>query len=121
MLQNMKKLAFAATMTAFGAQSAAAEEHVVIITGSSFFPQVTYVDPSDTVRFVNESSTTQSINGQDGNWEVLNIPNGGAATLTIVEGMKNQYTGDGFTSAETGETITPTGSISFANPPLGSI
>ena len=67
----MVKYTFVAGALALGLASAAqAEEHMVVVTGFSYFPAVTYAAPGDSVIFINESGETQTVVGQDAGWVI---------------------------------------------------
>lgn len=60
-----------ASALAFGLGTAAhAKEHIIVLTGFSYFPAITYVDSGDTVIFVNESEETQTVVAKDSGWTV---------------------------------------------------
>lgn len=52
------------------ASAAHAEEHIIVMTGFSYFPAKTYADPGDSVRFVNESGESQTVVGADSGWMI---------------------------------------------------
>ncbi|MFP4328039.1 MAG: hypothetical protein ACLFQL_08520 [Paracoccaceae bacterium] len=45
-----------------------AEEHVVMLMGDAYFPEITYVAPGDSVQFVNGTDTAHSATATDGSW-----------------------------------------------------
>ncbi len=67
------------------ASAAAAEEHIVILTGFSYFPAVTYANSGDTVTFVNESGEEQTVVGKDVGWVIGPLDNAGEGTLVVNE------------------------------------
>lgn len=67
------------------AAPAVAEEHVVILTGFSYFPSVTYAQPGDTVRFVNQSGDEETVVGRDVGWVVGPLQDQDEGTLVVNE------------------------------------
>lgn len=49
---------------------ALANEHVIIVTGFSYFPAVTYAKSGDTVRFINQSGGPETVVGRDTGWVI---------------------------------------------------
>lgn len=49
---------------------ALADEHIVIVTGFSYFPSITFAQPGDTVRFVNQSGASETVVGRDTGWVI---------------------------------------------------
>jgi len=67
------------------ASAAAAEEHIVILTGFSYFPAVTYAQSGDTVVFVNESGEEQTVVGKDTGWVIGPLENAAEGMLVVNE------------------------------------
>lgn len=75
---------FLAGALALGLGTAAqADEHVVVLTGFSYFPAITYVHPGDTVIFVNESGETQTVVAKDSGWTVGPLDNEAEGALVV--------------------------------------
>ena len=82
----MVKKLFLAGACALGLNSAAhADQHVVVLTGFSYFPAITYVDAGDTVIFVNESGETQTVVAKDSGWTVGPLDNEAEGALVVQE------------------------------------
>lgn len=71
--------------------SASAEQFQIMMMEQSFFPNVSYVKPGDTVTFVNMSGITRDIQARNGIWSIAGITDGAEATITVQEGWKNDY------------------------------
>jgi plastocyanin len=67
------------------AGTAHAEEHMIVLTGFSYFPAVTYAKPGDTVRFINESGEEQTVVGKDAGWVVGPLNDQQEGTLVVSE------------------------------------
>jgi len=67
------------------ASAAAAEEHIVILTGFSYFPAVTYAQSGDTVVFVNESGEEQTVVGKDVGWIIGPLDDAAEGMLVVDE------------------------------------
>lgn len=125
-------LAMAAPLAA---EQIAATEHVIVLTGFSYFPAVTYAHPGDTIRFVNESGGFETVVGKDAGWYIGPLANAEQATLVVTEdtelaffsayGLCTQGQGGGTcgngqdsTDAGTFEGAAVKAEISFATPAL---
>ena len=73
------------------AVTAQAEEHVVIILDTAFFPDTTILRPGDVVRFVNESKQAKAIIHVQGVWETPSIATGDAIWVTITPDMIGKF------------------------------
>lgn len=106
----------AAAMFSCGlATQAFGEEHVVIVTGFAYFPEVIHVEPGDSIRFVNKSGTDQIVAALDGTWVIGPMPNEAEATLAVTRQTTPDYSGH---SAHT-PSHPISARMSFAPPPLG--
>ncbi len=76
-------LAGAAALSIATVNAANAEEHFIVVTGFSYFPAVTYAQPGDTIRFVNESGEEQTVVGKDAGWVVGPLQNLEQGELTV--------------------------------------
>lgn len=107
-------LATAATL--FTATSAAATEHTILILPDAYFPQITYLDEGDTVRFVNVSGLAHNMIAKNESWEAGPIPTDGDLTMTITNSVQKTFynkatqLGDGTYAVE--------GRMSFAEAPV---
>lgn len=80
----------AAALTAT-AGSTAAENYQILMMDYAFFPEISYVQPGDTVTFVNMSGITRVIEAKNGSWSTPEIADGGEATISIEQGMMNTF------------------------------
>lgn len=80
-----KKWHFAAATVIGLAGTAHAEEHLIVLTGFSYFPAVTYAKPGDTVRFINQSGQPQMVVGKNAGWMVGPLDDQQEATLGVDE------------------------------------
>ena len=87
-----------------------AAEHEIIVLGSSFFPTVSYVDAGDTVKFINESETAQTITAIGNTWNTGAIEPASEIVLLVNPAMEGTFFGDA-------EQLTE-GALSFGTPPL---
>mmetsp|Transcript_22396 Transcript_22396/g.35979 ORF Transcript_22396/g.35979 Transcript_22396/m.35979 type:complete len:116 (-) Transcript_22396:2411-2758(-) len=96
--------------------TAAATEHSILILPDAYFPQVTYIEPGDTVRFINASGSNQSIVAKNNDWTLGPIAPDAAVTVVIETGVQKTFynkdlkDGDGNYSVE--------GKMSFSDAPL---
>ena len=114
MLRKTSTLAIAALMTS--ASFAAAEEHTIFYLGDTFFPEITYVDAGDTIRFLNSSANEMSIVSLDDEWSVGPIGAEESQTVPVSGGMKLKFFD---ASSVDGESDTVGGELSFEPAPLG--
>lgn len=98
---------FAASALALGiwAVPAQAIDHQVIAVAGAFFPEVTYVQPGDTVTFINEDLTPRRIFGDDFNFVSPRLGQGESWTMTVVDAMPNDYFAKSFNVAETNDAL----------------
>lgn len=122
----------AAALTAT-AGSTAAENYQILMMDYAFFPEISYVQPGDTVTFVNMSGITRVIEAKNGSWSTPEIADGGEATISIEQGMMNTFKtnidgvgGDDVTDVsdgtegvdgQTAEEGTIIGNLNFSAPP----
>lgn len=117
-----KTLSLAVTATLVSASFATAEEHVILYLGDAFFPQITYVDAGDTLKFVNASSNTMNVVSSDSAWAIGPIAVDGSDTVDVTAGMALEFV-DADSIGEDDEddedeTALVTGDISFDEPVL---
>ncbi len=115
MLRKTSTLAVLALMTS--ATFAAAEEHVVLFLGDAFFPEVSYVDPGDTVRFVNASTQALNIVSEGSEWSVGPIAVETDASINITGNMTLKFF-DADSAGDDG-VLTVNGNLSYDDAPQG--
>ena len=86
----LRAAATAVTMT-FAAGPASADNFQILMMDYAFFPEISYVKPGDTVTFVNMSGITRVISDRSGSWATPELADGQEATITIEQGMKNEF------------------------------
>lgn len=90
--------------------SASAENFDILIMEMSFFPSVSYVQPGDTLTFINESGVDRDIRSRNLDWFIPDLANGASASIVIEDSWKNEYlsrikgSGNGETPTDTTET-----------------
>ena len=80
-----KNTYIAAALLAGSASMAHAAEHMVVLTGFSYFPAVTYAAPGDTVIFINESGEEQTVVGKDSGWIIGPLTDQAEGSLVVTE------------------------------------
>jgi plastocyanin len=113
-----------------------ATEHEVTIVAGAFYPEITYVQPGDTVTFYNADDTPRRVFGDEYHFKSPNLQTGDEYVITVFEGMPNDYYAKAFTvegeDTSLGEGSVPAeeaadvdedgktmrGVLSFAPPPL---
>ncbi len=75
------------------AASFAADEHVVIVLETAYFPEKLFVKQGDTVRFVNNSDSAHAIHHQDGKWVTHSFASGEELLVTIEPDMAGSFYG----------------------------
>jgi plastocyanin len=73
--------------------SARAEEHIVMILGSAYFPRTTAVASGDTVRFVNVSGTTHVVTSKANLWTTGPIGEGEEIIIAMTPEMTGGFSG----------------------------
>ncbi|MEP2889574.1 hypothetical protein [Tateyamaria sp.] len=108
--------AVATVATLFAASPVAAAEHMILILEDAYFPQVTYLERGDTVRFVNASGLSHNIIAKNNSWELGPIPVDGEVTLLIDDGVQKTF----YNTASEGEdgVFLVEGKMSYSNAPL---
>lgn len=132
----LRKTAAAALALGLISGSAYATEHEVAIVAGAFYPEITYVQPGDTVVIYNADDVPRKVFGDTFHFVTPNLHTGEEYTLTVTEGMPNEYFGKSFAddagSESFGEGATDAeqiadsdedgkkmrGVLSFAPPPL---
>lgn len=107
------RAAVTATALTGTAGAASAEEFRVLMMDYAFFPETSYVQPGDTITFVNMSGITRVIKSKNGAWETAELIDGAEATVTVFDGMQTAYItridgvgGAGVNAVEGGSTST---------------
>lgn len=70
-----------------------ADEHVVIILGSAYFPEKTLVEQGDIVRFVNVSGRNHTVVHADGKWATHPMAEGEELLVAIEPDMAGTFFG----------------------------
>ena len=73
-----------------------AAEHEVAIIAGAFYPEITYVQPGDTVVIYNADQTPRKVFGELFHFVTPNLQNGDEYILTVTDGMPNEYYGKSF-------------------------
>ncbi|MEL6618093.1 MAG: hypothetical protein AAFP16_04410 [Pseudomonadota bacterium] len=98
---------------------AQAVEHTVLILPDAYFPRITYLNPGDTVRFINETDATHEIVSKNGTW-TLEIATEGEEVMVIEQGVqKTFYDAESANVDDEGnEYFAVEGKMSFSPPPI---
>jgi len=107
-------LATTATLTIGTAATAA--EHLILILPDAYFPAMTYMDPGDTVRFVNASGSAHHMMADDSSWEIGPLEPDAEHTMVIDASVHKSFVDVNVTDAEGNYTVV--GEVSFAAAPL---
>lgn len=86
-----KAAAVSAAMLTAMAGSTAAENYRVLMMDYAFFPEISYVRDGDTLTFVNMSGLTRTIEAANSSWSLPALSEGDEATITVVEGMADEF------------------------------
>jgi plastocyanin len=95
---------------AFSAFTASAAEHTVLIMGYGYFPATIYVQPGDTIRFVNKNYLVNSATAQDSSWQSGPLSENQEFVLAVTASTKLT-----FASTYDNRVVAQ---ISFGTPPL---
>lgn len=77
----------------FTADPARAEDHVIIILQSAYFPNLMNVQSGDTVRFINASGRPHAVSSSEGIWTTDPIAMGAEVTLEFDAAMAGRFHG----------------------------
>jgi plastocyanin len=77
----------------FSATAAWAEEHIIIILGSAYFPQHTIVEDGDIVRFVNVSGRNHQVTHAEEKWITHEMSDGDELLVEIEPDMVGSFYG----------------------------
>ena len=96
--------------------AAVAAEHEILILADGYFPQITYLNPGDTVHFFNDTGTSQSIISKNDSWTLGPIEPNATETMVIEQDVQKTY----YNAALTGEdgVYSVEGGMSFGVAPL---
>ena len=100
MLRKTAAAAFAFGLISAGAYAA---EHEVTILDGAFFPEITYVQPGDTVVIENASETPRTVFGDTFHFVTPSLNTGDQFVLTVTEDMPTNYFGTSATEGTVGE------------------
>lgn len=88
--------------------SASAENFDIMIMEFSFFPSVSYVQPGDTITFINNSGVARDIRSRNAQWFIPDLAADASTSILVEAGWKNEYlsriTGAGSGNDNTGST-----------------
>lgn len=101
----LRKTAAAALALGLISGSAYATEHEVAIVAGAFYPEITYVQPGDTVVIYNADDEPRKVFGDAFHFVTPNLHTGEEYTLTVTEGMPNEYFGKSFADDDSGESF----------------
>ena len=84
----------------------------------SFFPNISYVQPGDTVTFINMSGVTRTVEAENKIWSIDSLADGAQATITVEAGWKNESLSRIHGADEIGTII---GRMSYSSPPSDAV
>ncbi|MFD1507867.1 cupredoxin domain-containing protein [Lacimonas salitolerans] len=125
----LRKTAVTALALGLSIASAQAAEHEIAIVAEGFFPEITYVQPGDTVTFVNTDTAPRRVFGDKFTFASDPLQEADAFTMTVIADMPNAFFGrtgteeldDEATAVDladvNGEGQPMRGVLSFAPPP----
>lgn len=113
-MHAMKSLVVLATLGM--TSTAAAEEHIVLILPDAYFPNITYVDAGDTVRFVNASGTQHTVIARKNRWSVGPLNDQQEYVMAIADDIETVFYQDGAVDEEGNYTVD--GRFSFSPAPI---
>ncbi|WP_299777927.1 hypothetical protein [uncultured Roseobacter sp.] len=77
----------------FTGDPAHAEERVIMILQTAYFPSRTAFEPGDTLRFVNVSGQAHTVSSSEGIWTTGAIEHGDEITLKVDASMAGRFHG----------------------------
>ncbi|MEM9580264.1 MAG: hypothetical protein AAF891_06220 [Pseudomonadota bacterium] len=83
-------LPIACALALVGAPLSAAEHEVLMVEGG-FFPDITYLNAGDSVKFTNLSGASESVSAGDASWTTAEILNGGSHSFVVTEDTFLQF------------------------------
>ena len=95
--------------------AAAAAEHNILILPDTYFPETTYLDPGDTVKFINLSEDQHTIVAANEAWEIGPIEPNGEHTLTVDSEIERTFHNANAINSDGSYAVT--GDISFDEAP----
>lgn len=114
----MKRALFiATTLAGLGMASVAnAAEHEILILPDAYFPETTYLDPGDQVKFINESGDVHTIVASSGSWSIGPLNAGQEHILTIDNEIERTFHNANVLNSD--GTYAVNGDISFDPSPI---
>ncbi|SEO18053.1 hypothetical protein SAMN04490248_102139 [Salinihabitans flavidus] len=108
-----RTFAAAALTVMVGVMPLQAAEHQILIMGDGYFPDVAFVDPGDTVQFVNVTDLAGMATATDASWDSGVLEQNESFTLSVTEETHLE-----FANGADPETATIHGALSFEPAPL---
>ena len=81
-------------LLSFHPRPALADEHIIFILASAYFPQETAVAEGDRVRFINASGQDHTVAHAGGAWVTVTMADGDELIVAIEKGMTGQFYGE---------------------------
>lgn len=108
---------FGATLAVFGlATAATAAEHDILILPDTYFPETTYLDPGDTVKFINMSEDSHTIIAANESWTIGPLEPEGDYTLVVDSEIERTFHNANAINSDGSYAVT--GDISFEAAPI---
>lgn len=82
--------AAAATLT-IATSPVAAENQDILIMENAFFPELSYVQPGDTITFINMSGIERAVQATDASWTTESLSDGDSSVVNVVEQMEKNF------------------------------
>jgi plastocyanin len=95
MLKSFCKGAAALAVVLSFSTAAQAEEHVVMIAEGAYFPNVVFAVSGDQLTFVNQTSSSQTVNGDDDSWTSGALATEESFTLELTDETPSGFFGGG--------------------------
>ena len=104
-------------LTGFGMATAAyAAEHDILILPDTYFPETTYLDPGDSVKFINLSADQHTIIAANDAWTIGPIEPDGEYTLIVDHEIERTFHNANVFNSDGSYAVT--GDISFDEAPI---
>ncbi|UWR23221.1 hypothetical protein [Sulfitobacter sp. S190] len=88
-------LAAATTLIASSSMAREAQTHNILVFGTAYFPDITFVQPGDTLTFINEADVPHTVATGEEGWTTGEIPVAGAVSVLVEEDMQTTFSGVG--------------------------